>query len=126
MSSETPGGYTPPPPPGGSYTPPPPPPPPTGGGAGGGDLVYPTQPAKDPILIAVLNLLVFGGVGYILMGQKTKGIVAIVTYLLLAIPTCFSGSMLLAVIAAVDGYLQAQQLQAGHPVGQWTFFNDHR
>jgi hypothetical protein len=27
---------------------------------------------------------------------------------------------------AVDGYLQAMQLKAGHPLGQWTFFNDHR
>ena len=28
------------------------------------------------------------------------------------------------VIAELQG--QAQQLQAGHPVGQWTFFNDHK
>ena len=29
----------------------------------------------------ILNLLVAGGVGYIIMGQKTKGIVAIVVWL---------------------------------------------
>ncbi len=124
MSSETPGGYTP-PPPGGSYTPPPPPPP-SGGTGGGGDLVYPPQPVKDPILIAVLNLIVFGGLGYILMGQKTKGIVAIVAYFVIGGMTCGAGALLIAPIAAVDGYLQAQQHQAGHPLGQWTFFNDHR
>jgi hypothetical protein len=117
-------------PPGSSYTPPPPPPPgaggPPAGGAGGGDLVYPTQPPKEPILVLILNLLLFGGVGYIILGQKTKGIVAIVVSLIVALPTCGTGSALIAVGAAIDGYLQAQQLQQGHPVGQWTFFNDHR
>jgi hypothetical protein len=112
--------------PGGSYTPPPPPPtPPTTGGTGGGDLVYPTTPPKDPILILVLNLLLLGGVGYIVIGQKTKGIVAMVTWVVLTVVTCGIGSVI-AIVTAIDGYMQAQQLQQGHPVGQWTFFNDHR
>jgi hypothetical protein len=111
-------------PPGGSSLPPPPPPPPSA--PAGGDLVYPTTPPKDPILVLVLNLLVAGGVGYIIMGQKTKGIVAIISWFVLLIVTCGAGSGLVSIVAAIDGYLQAQQLQAGHPVGQWTFFNDHR
>jgi hypothetical protein len=102
---------------------PPTPPPPAGGG--GGDLVYPTTPPKDPILVMVLNLLVAGGVGYIIMGQKTKGIVAIVVWLLGWV-ACGIPSGLVSLLGAIDGYLQAQQLQQGHPVGQWTFFNDHR
>ena|SRR5437016_5081515 len=111
--------------PGGSYTPPPPAPTPSGSTGGGGDLVYPTQPPKDPILVMILNLLALGGVGYIIIGQKTKGIVAIVAWI---VGLCSFGilSGIVAVVAAIDGYLQAQQLQAGHPVGQWTFFNDHR
>jgi hypothetical protein len=114
-------------PPESSYTPPPPPPA-GGGGAGGGsgELVYPTTPPKDPILVLVLNLLVAGGVGYIIMGQKVKGIVAIVAWLVLLVVTCGAGSGLVSIVAAIDGYMQAQQLQAGHPVGPWTFFNDHR
>lgn len=108
----------------GSYTPPPPPAPPSGGG--GGDLVYPTTPPKDPVLVLVLNLLVAGGLGYIIIGQKTKGIVAIVAWLVLLVVTCGAGSGLVAIIGAIDGYLQAQHLQQGKPVGQWTFFNDHR
>lgn len=107
----------------GSYTPPPPPAPPTG--TGSGDLVYPTQPPKDPILIMVLNLLVAGGLGYIMMGQKTKGIVAIVVWVV-GIFLCGIPSFLVSALGAVDGYMQAQALQAGHPVGQWTFFNDHK
>ena len=112
--------------PGGSYTPPPPPPPPATGGGGAGELVMPAQPPKDPILVLVLNLLVAGGVGYIIMGQKTKGIVAIIAWAVLLPLTCGAGSGVLGIVTAIDGYLQAQQLQQGKPVGQWTWFNDHR
>ena len=111
--------------PDGSYTPPPPPPSGPTGGMGGEELVYPTNPPKDPVLILVLNLLLFGGVGYIVMGQKTKGIVAIVVWLV-GLVLCGIPSMIVCVVGAIDGYLQAMQLQAGNPVGQWTFFNDHR
>lgn len=110
-------------PPESPYTPPPPP---SGGGSMGGELIYPATPPKDPILVLVLNLLVAGGVGYIIIGQKVKGIVAIVAWVVLLFITCGAGSGLVALVAAVDGYLQAQQLQAGHPVGPWTFFNDHK
>lgn len=110
--------------PGGSFTPPPPPP--VGpAGTPGGELVYPTTPPKDPILVLVLNLLVAGGVGYIIMGQKTKGIVAIVVWVV-GWALCGIPSGLVAVLGAIDGYLQAQQLQQGHPVGQWTWFSEHR
>ena len=112
-------------PPGGSYTPPPPPPPGGASPGGGGGLIYPTTPPKDPILVMVLNLLVAGGVGYIIMGQKTKGIVAIVVWLV-GLVACGIPSFLVAIAGAIDGYLQAQQLQQGHPVGEWTFFSDHR
>jgi TM2 domain-containing membrane protein YozV len=108
--------------------PPPPPPyePPPVAPVPGGDLVYPTTPPKDPVIVLILNLLLFGGVGYIIMGQKTKGIVAIILCFAIGIPTCGAGAGLVAIAGAIDGYLQAQQLKAGFPVGQWTFFNDHR
>lgn len=100
--------------------------PPYAGGPGGGGLVYPTNPPKDPILVLILNLLVAGGVGYIIMGQKTKGIVAIVVWIAGIFVTCGALSGIAAILGAIDGYLQAQQLQQGHPVGEWTFFSDHR
>ena len=107
------------------FTPPPPPPAPAAPGGGGGGLVYPTTPPKDPILVLVLNLIL-AGVGSIILGQKTKGIVALVAAIVISVPTCGAGWGLFGIIMAVDGYLQAQQLQQGHPVGEWTFFNDHR
>jgi hypothetical protein len=107
-----------------SLPPPPPSAPPSA--PGGGGIIYPTTPPKDPILVLVLNLLVAGGVGYIIMGQKVKGIVAIVAWVILLIVTCGAGSAVVGIVAAIDGYMQAQQLQQGHPIGEWTFFNDHR
>lgn len=113
---------------GGSYTPPPPPPPgsappPTGGSSA--DLIYPTNPPRDPVIILVLNLLLLC-VGYFVMGQWQKGIVAIVAALVIGVPTCGFGIALVGVAATIDGFLQAQQLQAGHPIGQWTFMKDHK
>jgi hypothetical protein len=75
--------------------------------------------------VLVLNLLLFGGVGSILLGQKKKGIAAIVIWVV-GLFTFRIVSFLVAVTGAVDGYQQARQLQAGHPVGQWTFFNGHK
>jgi hypothetical protein len=100
-------------------------PPPTPSAGGGGELIYPQQPPKDPVLILVLNLLLLGGVGYIIIGQKLKGIAAIVLWLL-GLFTCGIGSGIVAIVGAIDGWMQAQQLQQGHPVAQWTFFQDHK
>ena len=107
-----------------TYTPPPPSTPSTGG-SGGGPLIQPSNPPKDPILVLVLNLLVAGGLGYIILGQKTKGIVAIIIWVA-GWAACGIPSGIVSVLAAIDGYLQAQQLQQGHPVGEWTWFSDHR
>jgi hypothetical protein len=100
------------------------PPPPPAPGAGG-DLVYPQQPPKDPVIILVLNLLVLGCVGYFMIGQKMKGIAALVIWVL-GLASCGIVSGIVAILAAVDGYFQAEQLKAGFPVAQWTFFKDHK
>ena len=101
-------------------------PPPAGGGTSKcGALIYPQQPPKDPILILGLNLLLLGGVGYFLIGQQKKGITAIALWLL-GLFTCGIGSGIVAIIGAIDGWMQAQHLQQGHPVAEWTFFQDHR
>lgn len=101
-----------------------PPPPPTAP-TSGGDLVYPQQPPKDPTIILILNLLVLGCVGYFMIGQKMKGIAAVVLWVC-GLATCGVVSGIVAIVAAIDGYFQAEQLKAGFPVAQWTFFKDHR
>jgi hypothetical protein len=90
-----------------------------------GDLVPPPQPPKDPVIVLVLNLLLFGCVGYFVMGQKNKGIAAAIAWVL-GLATCGIVSGLVQVFAGIDGYLQSQQHQQGFNLGQWTFFNDHR
>lgn len=114
--------------PGGSNTPPPPPPqgaPPPAGGGGGGDIIMPSSPPKEPILILVLNLLIVC-VGYFILGQWQKGLTALVVALVIGVPTCGFGIGAVALATAIDGFMQAEALKAGHPVGQWTFFKDHR
>jgi TM2 domain-containing membrane protein YozV len=100
--------------------------PPGSSPSSGGAIIQPTTPPKDPILVLVLNLLVAGGVGYIIIGQKMKGIVAIVAWVILIFVTCGIGSGILSIVTAIDGYFQALELQAGRPVGEWTFFKDHK
>lgn len=112
-------------PPGGSYTPPPPPPP---GSAPPplveGDLIHPPTPAKEPVVALLLNLLLLC-VGYFWFGQWQKGVAALVGGLVLGVITCGFGAGAVAIFAAIDGYLQAEQLKQGHPLRQWTFFNAH-
>ncbi|MFN2442649.1 MAG: hypothetical protein ABR517_08195 [Thermoanaerobaculia bacterium] len=119
------GGYTPPTPPGGSQTPPPPPPGSQAPTPGSQELIYPPTPPKEPVIALLLNLFLIC-VGYFWYGQWQKGIAALVAALILAIPTCGLGAFLVAVFTAIDGYLQAQQLQQNHTLGHWTFFNDHK
>jgi hypothetical protein len=85
----------------------------------------PSQPAKEPILILILNLI-FVCIGYFIYGQWQKGIVAIIAALVIGIPTCGLGVGAVAIATAIDGFMQAQQLQAGFPLAQWTFFKDHK
>ena len=127
MDTNTPGGsYT--PPPSGGYTPPPDPPRPPGSGApppGSGELIHPPTPQKEPVIALILNLFLVC-VGYFWYGQWQKGVAALVAALVIGIPTCGFGVSIVAIFTAIDGYLQAQQLQQGHPLAHWTFFNDHR
>lgn len=113
-------------PPGGSYTPPPPPPP--GPGApppASGELINPPSPQKEPVVALLLNLFLLC-VGYFWYGQWQKGVAALVGGLVLGVITCGFGAGAVAVFAAIDGYLQAEQLKQGHPLGHWTFFNNHK
>src|SRR5436190_723282 len=144
--SDVPPPSVPPPPGGGSYVPPPPPPP-GAAPAPGSDrtlmvvlsylgllalIPYFTKKddpeimwhARNGVGLLIVDFVVW--VGYFIIRQKVKGIVAIVAWIILLFVTCGAGSGLISILGAIDGYMQAQQLQQGHPIGEWTFFNDHR
>jgi len=81
---------------------------------------------RDPELIAALNLLPGAAGGYARLGQKKKAIAALIAWFVFLIPpSCGVLSGVVSIIAAIDGYWQAQQLKSGHPIGQWTWFRKH-
>lgn len=93
--------------------------------SGGGDVVPPRTPPHNPVAILFLNFI-GGCVGYFLIGQRNKAIVALIAWVIgFFPPLCGTLSWLVAIVAAIDGYLQAQHLANGTPVRQWSFFNDH-
>ncbi len=72
---------------------------------------------KNAIVAALLNLCLFGGVGYYYLGQSGKGmraiVLVIVGYILLFIP-----GMVLALCFAYDSYLLGQKLANGEAIGE--------
>ena len=75
-----------------------------------------TKPDANPILFAILNW--FGGcVGYFLMGQKKKGIIALVVWFILGMITCGAGYMI-SFVFMYDAYLLGQKLQSGQSIGE--------
>lgn len=115
-----------------SDIPPPPPSPPLAApppAAPDPDIILPST-AKDPILILILAFFL-GGIAYFVIGQWQKGIAAVAVWLcsfVFMFLTCGLGFFVyipLIMVMVIDAYLQAQTLQQGHPIGQWTFFNSH-
>jgi len=92
-----------------------------------GDAVRPSPDGRavSPVTVFICNLLIAACLGYFRIGQKQKGWTALVLFLLLAFPTWCAGSLLVSLVAAVDGYLQASELEAGRRIGQWTMFRSH-
>jgi len=78
-----------------------------------GELIQ--KPDTNPVIVAALNFLLFGGVGYLLMGQQKKGIITIVAFL---ITSCFGIGFIIPFISAYDAYLLGQKLQNGEAIGE--------
>lgn len=74
------------------------------------------KPDANPLVVALLNLFLAGGVGYLYIGQQKKGIISIVICFV-SLCTIF-GPLVWAIIAAYDGYLLGEKLQKGQPIGE--------
>ncbi|MFT4625843.1 MAG: hypothetical protein ACI8PZ_004514 [Myxococcota bacterium] len=73
-----------------------------------------TKPDANPILLAVLNLIIFGlPIGYFMIGQTKKAIGFFIGTILLS---CVGIGALLPWVAAYDAYLLGQKLQAGESI----------
>ena len=76
-----------------------------------------TKPDANPIVLAVLNVLVCGiPGGYFFMGQQKKGIFGLI-YVWVLMPFGGLGS-LLALVFAYDAYLLGQKLASGESIGE--------
>ncbi len=74
-----------------------------------------TKPDANPIVLAVLNLIIMGlPIGYFMIGQTKKAIGFLVATWLLS---CIGGlGFILPWIAAYDAYLLGQRLAAGESI----------
>ena len=87
--------------------------------------IFPSNPPKSPNL-SWLNLL-GPGLAQIIYGKIWMGVAGIcisglLNYMMLASPSAFIMTLGLIVASIVDGYMTANQLQRGRPVGKWEFF----
>ena len=82
--------------------------------------VQPSTPPKDPIIAAVLSLLLLGGVGQIYLGQQKKGIIICVVTLVLY--CAFGLGLIVNLVGAYDAYMIATKLKEGKAVGDMEFF----
>lgn len=73
-----------------------------------------TKPDTNPVIPAVLNLFLWGCVGYFIIGQKKKAIMSVVIAVVL---TCVGLSPIWLCVTAYDAYLLGQKLQSGESIG---------
>ncbi len=81
--------------------------------------IAPSNPPKDPIIAAVLSLLLLGGVGQMYLGQTKKGVIILVATIVLA---CVGVGALIPFVGAYDAYVIGNKLKEGKPVGDMEFF----
>lgn len=83
--------------------------------------IQPSDPPKNPIIAAVLSVLLLGGVGQMYLGQMKKGIIIIVATLILS---CVGIGVIIPILGAVDAYMLADKLQKGESIGDMQWFWD--
>lgn len=74
-----------------------------------------TKPDTNPIVPAVLNLFLLGGVGYLMLGQQKKGVISIIATLALS---CVGIGVIVPWITAYDAYLLGEKLKSGQSIGE--------
>ena len=81
--------------------------------------IQPANPPKDPIIAAVLSLVLLGGVGQLYLGQQKKGIILLIMCICLY---CALLGWVVQLVGAYDAYWIGNKLKAGQPVDEWEFF----
>jgi TM2 domain-containing membrane protein YozV len=81
--------------------------------------IQPSSPPKDPMIAAVLSLVILGGVGQLYLGQQKKGIILIVAAV---VTWCVGLGWIFQLLGAYDAYVIGNKLKMGQPVGDMEFF----
>lgn len=76
--------------------------------------------STNPIIIGILSFLVVG-LGQMVMGQNSKGIIMFIVSTALAFLTFFS-IFITVPLSIIDGVLIAKKKQQGKQVSDWEFF----
>jgi len=85
------------------------------------ETIQPSDPPKNPIIVALLSFICLGGVGQIYMGQMKKGIILIVVTLLLS---WVGIGFVVWIVGVIDAYMLADKLQKGQAIGDMQWFWD--
>ena len=76
-----------------------------------------TKPDANPILLAALNIIIFGlPIGYFMMGQQKKAIFAFVYTVVAGFVTCGTIGWAVVLVWAYDAYLLGQKLASGESI----------
>lgn len=85
-------------------------------------MIQPSDPPKDPVLMAILSGCCIAGLGQIVLGQTQKGIACLLGAVVLAAITAGFTLLLTWPLLAIDAYLIGVKLRDGKEVGEWEFF----
>jgi TM2 domain-containing membrane protein YozV len=88
----------------------------------GGKRIVGTNPPRSPLLMAFWSVCCFAGLGQIILGQITKGVLILLVSIVLAAITGGASIIITFPLGAIDAYMVARRLQEGRSVGEWDFF----
>ena len=76
------------------------------------------KPDANPMIVAAANFFIFGALGYYLIGQQKKAMIAAIASVGLTVLTCGTLGWLPILVFTYDGYLLGQKLQSGQSIGE--------
>jgi TM2 domain-containing membrane protein YozV len=85
-------------------------------------MIQPSNPPKDPVIAAVLSLILLGGAGQLYLGQQRKGIILIVISIVAWCLSIGTLGWIVQIVGAYDAYVIGNKLKSGKAVGDMEFF----
>jgi TM2 domain-containing membrane protein YozV len=86
------------------------------------ELVHPPPVSKDPLLAAFLSGCCVAGGGQMYLGQLGKGLVIMLSQVVLSVITSGAAAPICWVIGGIDVYQIGKKLKSGYSVRKWEWF----